>query len=70
MSQVIADRLISMLQTLNFYSSENFSDETKRRVYEEIAASHRALHGSKIEGYLLPLFQSVELRLSEFFINR
>jgi hypothetical protein len=70
MTQSISEKLISMLQTLEFYASEDFSNETKQRAYGEVADGLSKIRLAKIRGgnvsdYHLSLFDAVRLRHDE-----
>ena len=60
----VAHRLISLLQTLEFYAEAEFQEEIKQEAYREVADSLAGIDRAQLGGYLDCLHNATRLRLA------
>jgi hypothetical protein len=58
----MAQRLISLLQTLEWYAESDFQEDTKQKAYQEVAQSLASIDPAELQGYLASLNESARLR--------
>jgi hypothetical protein len=65
MTRPVAHRLISLLQTLEWYAESDFQQDIKQKAYQEVAESLASIDPTELQGYLVSLNEAARLRCAD-----